>query len=92
MSDENISWSDYGRQGREIDRYLARRGPVHTAHVDIGRERAKVEVFEDGITRLLVPHIPNFYSIDALTDLEHKAFRRQRRAVVHELIAAVEAR
>ena len=76
----------------ERERALARRSPERIAKVEIGRHTGTVEVFSDGITRLRVPHIPTFYSRDDWTPLEHAAFRKQRRAIIRQLIAAIEQR
>lgn len=66
---------------------------VHTADVPVGRLTGKVRVFANGVVRFTVPFISNFYSYDdEFTDLERKQIRTMRRAVVHELIEALERR
>ncbi len=85
MSDRNIPWSEYGANP-EFDRVLARREPVHTAQVGLGRVPGVVEVFDDGIVRLRSQSATNFYSEGLLGPAEISAFRRQRRATIHELL------
>ena len=66
---------------------------IHTADVSVGRLTGKVRVYADGIVRFTVPFVRNFYSYDdAFTARERKQIRAERRKVVHELIAALEAR
>lgn len=85
MNNIDIPWSQWCDRTR-MDRVLARRDPVHTAHVGLGRVPGVVEVFDDGIVRLRSQSATNFYSEGLLGPAEIAAFRRQRRSTIHELL------